>query len=480
MQPQSIHCVIPSRLAVGEPFKLKLRVLGEYRLLPFAAGWNLMPPNLRGHFNTSSRVFNGMNLEFYDDCLPEWSGRLDVSGDAALSGPGTIEFDGTKQGALLGDTRPIREIDGFCWTEPGFHFLRVVDPVSGAEGWSNPVYVTPEPPTARLFWGDPHWQTFFSDGLRCPEELYAFARAEAFLDFGAITDHVEAITDRQWDYFVGVTNDFNEPGRFATLVGQEWTKHHPGHRNVYFRGDRGPILRCTDPRYDSLAKLWTALDGLDAVAIPHHSANVVMGVDWDCGWNPDYEKAVEIYSVWGSSEMHAHDGNTRPIHHCKGEMKGRHVKDALAKGYRLGFVGGGDIHDGRPGLSHAGRVFTRDTHPSGLTPAWLPELTREHLFDAICSRQTYATTQSRIYLDVTPVLLDGQWSLEIKAASEHGIREAVIVRGATLDRTVEPGDDSRILETTLELGAMEAGEFCYVRVVTNNGEMAWSSPFWAE
>jgi hypothetical protein len=36
-----------------------------------------------------------------------------------------------------------------------------------------------------------------------------------------------------------VTNDFNEPGRFATLIGQEWTHHNPargapGHRNIYY------------------------------------------------------------------------------------------------------------------------------------------------------------------------------------------------------------------------------------------------------
>ena len=58
------------------------------------------------------------------------------------------------------------------------------------EAWSNPIRATETAPAERIFWGDPHWQTFFSDGIRCPEELYAFARDEAFLDFGAITDHM--------------------------------------------------------------------------------------------------------------------------------------------------------------------------------------------------------------------------------------------------------------------------------------------------
>lgn len=40
-----------------------------------------------------------------------------------------------------------------------------------------------ENPHHRIFGGDIHSQTFFSDGLRCPEELYTFARDEAFVDF---------------------------------------------------------------------------------------------------------------------------------------------------------------------------------------------------------------------------------------------------------------------------------------------------------
>ena len=53
---------------------------------------------------------------------------------------------------------------------------------------------------------------------------------------------MEAVTERQWEYFQAVTNDYNEPGRFVTLIGQEWTNHKPGHRNIYFRGAGGSGL----------------------------------------------------------------------------------------------------------------------------------------------------------------------------------------------------------------------------------------------
>ena len=95
-------------------------------------------------------------------------------------------------------------------------------------------------------------------------------------------------------------------------------------------------------------------------------------MDWDAGWNPLFEKAVEVYSVWGSSERSAAAGNPRPIRTLEGEVEGQHVVDALRRGYRLSFVGGGDIHDVRPGDDLRQLNFAQDydlTWPQGLTAA---------------------------------------------------------------------------------------------------------------
>ena len=480
MEIRGMLGVVPSRLAVGEPFALKLKVLGDIRPIACHGGWCTLKPALHGPFNLNVQ----RNIQYQDNCLPEWRGVVRLDGGPALEGPGELVFDGVDQGVFAGDTRPIKTFKGLRLTEPGFHFLRLtVDGVDG-EFWTNPVFVSAAPPSERIWWGDPHWQTFFSDGIRCPEELYAFARDEAFLDFGAASDHVEGLTDRQWDYFVAVTNDYNQAGRFATLVGQEWTKHNPGHRNVYFRGDGGPVLRCTDPRYDSLDKLWQALEGLEAIAFPHHPANKIMGVDWDAGWNPRYEKSVEIYSVWGNSERSAADGNPYPIRHCQGEVPGRHVIDALRRGYRFGFVGGGDIHDGRPGdclaRLQADRPSATDTYPQGFTALFAPELSRDHVFQAMHDRRSYATTTSRVYLQAVAVGEGAARRLEVKAASEEGIARAVVMRQGDETAELPPGKDARLVEAVYEPGRMEKDEFCYVRIETSGGNMAWSSPIWGE
>ncbi|MFW5857548.1 MAG: DUF3604 domain-containing protein, partial [Planctomycetota bacterium] len=485
--PQGLFCAIPSRLAVGERFALKVKVLGPVRELAPRAQFHTTKPALHGPFNRNVE----RAIRYVDDVLPRYEGRLRVSADSGLDGPAEIVFDGVHQGAFPGDTRPIRVLDGYAWREPGLHFLRLEDPATGLVAWSNPVRVTEAPPAHRIAWGDPHWQTFFSDGIRCPEELHAFARDEAFLDFGAVSDHMEAVTDRQWDYFQAVTNDYNDPGRFVTLVGQEWTNHElsvgaPGHRNIYYRGSGGPALRSDDPQCNTLDKLWARLDEMndvEAIAIPHHTANARMGVDWSKGWNPRYEKAVEIYSVWGCSERPAEAGNPRPIaaENLGGEKAGQHVIDALERGYRFGFVAGGDIHDGRPGdAKHADSYPPRGyrPHDQGFTAVMVPELTREAVFDAIANRQTYATTMSRIYLDVHPEPSDESMQLRLRTAAPDGIAEATVVVNGKDSRRIVPDRDDRVIDTLIDLAPLGSDEFAYIRITTRGGDMAWSTPVW--
>jgi len=478
MDPTGILAVIPSLLNVGEKFEIKIKVLGPIIEIPSLSTYNNLKPRLRGQFNLNP----SRQIQYRDNCLPEWKGVLELEGGPDFIGQKILCFDGKNQGVFPGDRRPIKAFGGLKWSSPGFHFLRLTDSVSGITVLSNPVYVSEKKTKRRIFWGDPHWQTFFSDGIRCPEELYAFARDEAFLDFGAISDHMEAVTDRQWDYFIAVTNDFNQEGKFVTLIGQEWTSHPEyGHRNIYYRGDNGPVLRSNDLNYDTLDKLWKGLEGIEAIVIPHHTSNKTMGVDWDYGYNHLYEKAVEIHSIWGSSECHKDDGNIMPIRTLGGEVKGRHVIDALKRGYRFGFVGGGDIHDGRPGDElHRYQLTYKESllSPQGFTAAMTPSLTRENIYNAIKNRVTYATTKSRIYLKFAITKKDSAYGFDLKTASEDGIREAVLIHNGLVRMKLTPDDDPKIIIGSKKIGFLNPGDFCYVRIMTEKNNIAWSSPIW--
>ena len=475
-----IFVAAPSVVRVGEAFGLGVKMLTE----PYETGsacYGPMP-SIKGRFNVSPR-----GIRYMDNVVPDWNGTVAIDGGEGYDGPTSIGFDGTP--TLYGhDRRPIRRVEGLRFSTPGTRFLTLREATTGIVQRSNAIEVVADEPGERLWWGDIHSQTFFSDGLRCPEELYAFARDEAFLDIFALSDHAESITDRQWDYFVAATNDAYEPGRFATLVGLEWTSRKWGHRNVYYRGAAGPILRPNDPVQGELPNLYAAAREHGALVVPHHAANAEMGVDWSLGHDPEVERLVEIHSIWGNSERPGAAGNPCPIRAHGGEKAGQHVVDALARGHRYGFIGGGDIHDGRPGdeLHHLRSVPQHyDTlWRQGIMGVWAPELTREAVFDALWNRRCFATTNVRTLLRVSvagqPMGIQlshaGPVPVCVHAASEVPIARADLVRNGRDIESIEPQTCILDWETT----ARPTGETAnyYVRLTRADGNMAWSSPVW--
>jgi len=474
----ALMIVAPSTLAVGEEFALRIKALCEpWRVAARCFGDPL--PALHSRYNHSPR-----GIHYMDNAAPRWEGVLEVEGP---DGPATIHV-AQLRGTFDGDERAIGAVGGFSFPEAGVFTVRVRDPHTGMVGESNPVSVSAEPPAERLYWGDLHSQTYFSDGLRCPEELYHFARHEGFLDIFALADHSESLTDRQWEYFVAVTNDADDPGRFATLVGFEWTNHWPGHRNLYYPGDGGPILRRGERTVEDLQRLYDVAGEHGALLIPHHTANVVMGVEWEAGHAPEHERLVEIHSVWGNSERPASAGNPFPIRTSGGEQDGRHVIDALDMGYRLGFVGGGDIHDGRPGdeLHHL-QAEPDQYHllrRQGIMGVWAPELTREAVFDALWDRRCFATMNVRtpIRFEVCgafmgqSVACDDERAIRLWAASEVPIVRATIMRSGEDWRAIEP--NQCIVDWRVEDAGSAASDYYYARIERADGRLGWSSPVW--
>ena len=101
--------------------------------------------------------------------LPDWRGTIIIERDEGYDGPIEYSF-ANERGIFEGDTRAIARVDGLTFDQPGFHFLTIRDPSSGVSGVSNPILVCGKEPAERLFWGDLHCHTIFSDGIRCPED----------------------------------------------------------------------------------------------------------------------------------------------------------------------------------------------------------------------------------------------------------------------------------------------------------------------
>jgi hypothetical protein len=470
-----------STVQVGESFSMGFKAL----CTPYEVGgacFNGSVPTLRGRYNLSPR-----GISYLDNVVPQGKGRVRIEGGDGYQGPSDLRLEELR-GPYLNDKRPVTRLTGIRYTQPGVTFITVVHDDTGIQATSNPIVVSAEPLKERLFWGDIHSQTFFSDGLRCPEELYAFARDEAFLDIFGLADHSESLSDRQWDYFTAVTNDYNEAGRFATILGLEWTNSQLGHRNIHYPGSTGPILRSNDRRFSRLEDLFAAARDHGALAIPHHSANVTMGVDWSLGHDPEAERLVEIHSVWGTSERPESAGNRRPIRSLGGEKPGQHVIDALRLGRRYGFVGGGDTHDGRPGDElHSLQKEPADygvLSRQGIMGVWAGELTRQAVFDALWNRRVYATSNVRTYLTFhvcgafmgSEVRHSGPRSIRVHAISEVPFARAEIVRNGDDLLRLEPHEREIRWETEDE--GTGGSDWYYVRLTREDGENAWSSPVW--
>ena len=138
----------------------------------------------------------------------------------------------------------------------------------------------------QLLVGDLHAHSSDSllrDGDGCGEgsreEL--FARDIAGLDLFCLSEHDWQMNEEDWKELTATSDHFDEPGRFVTLPGYEWTSPSYGHRNVYFRdsgaamspsvGPGVPVNRILDeaPRPPDLLR---HLDdqGTEAITVPHH------------------------------------------------------------------------------------------------------------------------------------------------------------------------------------------------------------------
>jgi hypothetical protein len=343
-----------------------------------------------------------------------------------------------------------------------------------------------------------HCHTFASDGLRDPEEAYEIAKNVEKWDFAALADH-DYMTDEGWDELQKQARKHNAEGDFVTFLGYEHSQIRGLHRNVYNLNDEGELVRTvrgeelmrgklmgtisgedydtSHPSVETTGGLFENLDPTEHLVIPH-----IHRMDWE-NHDPRFEPVAEMYSCWGSREYtgcrYASVAPTRDVDT---------LQYALGMGHRLGFVGGGDGHAGRPGTDFWLRV--RGARPCGITGIYAPELTRRSLWDALWARHCYATTGRRI---IVQFYVNGAMMGEkIRVSSPERPRKVNATVNGTekIERMtvvknnkdvfqIEP--DSLDAELDWKDGDMaEDGDYYYLRVEQEDGAMAWSSPIWID
>ena len=418
------------------------------------------------------------------EALPLRVAVLDAGGSAGTTVEGSVALKASGEALemparvrLSPDQKGLRTLEV---TAGGEGTVRVQATGPGPlRGVSNPLVVSKA--LARVYWGDLHGHSGLSDGTGTPEDYFRYARDVAGLDVAALTDHDHwgmrplSQSPALWEEIRAQVAAFHEPGRFVTLPGYEWTSWLHGHRHVLYFEDEGRVLSSVDPAFESPLQLWEALRGRPALTIAHHTAGGPIGANWEIPPDPELEPVTEVASVHGSSEA---PDSPRVIYDA---VPGNFARDALDRGYRLGFVGSGDGHDGHPGLAHLA------SGTGGLVAILAAELTREAVLEALRARRVYATNGPRILLHAT---LDGQpmgaavaaspeRRLEVRVVAEAPIERLDLVRGGRVARSFA-GTGSSELRLSERITGLGAGEYLYVRVVQEDGGAAWSSPFFVD
>jgi len=333
-----------------------------------------------------------------------------------------------------------------------------------------------------FYFGDIHSHSWLSDGMGDVDEFYIRSRDYYKDDFGSLTDHDtfvgNSLLPSEWEYIKEITTHFNEEGKFVTLYGQEWTTGRPpkgfGHKNIYHINPEMPLLDHTDEESNSTKKIFEQIKRLGAIAIPHHIGWT--GVDWENA-DPNVMPLVEVVSSHGAYE---YLGN-QPIPH-RGGMKGCFIQDGLGKGLKFGIVGGSDCH----GLIWHHRVgWKRDSARTGLTCVLAKELTREAIFEAMKKRRVYATSgvKMRISFMINGHFIGEEFStnekpnISIDVLSPEELKWLIIVKN-NKDVNYYGGEGFRSFYSYVDNDIEEGESFYYLRVITEKGNMAWTSPIW--
>ncbi|MCL4187157.1 MAG: DUF3604 domain-containing protein [Rhodobacteraceae bacterium] len=290
----------------------------------------------------------------------------------------------------IGRGATFRRIAGLVAAAPGAVEVTLCDGAGAVRARQR--MVVEAAPALRPFWADFHAQSEETIGTGSVERYFDFCRNEAFLDVASHQGNDFQITAEFWGRLNAVTAARNEPGRFVTLPGYEWSGNTAlgGDRNVFFTSEGRPIRRSSHAlipdRSDlatdctTAAELFVALEaaGEDAICFAHCGGRYA---DLGQGHHVRLETAVEVHSSWGTFEWLLHD--------------------ALQRGHRVGIVCNSDGHKGRPGAEYPGA--SQFGAIGGLTCLLMPELSREAVVAALRSRRHYGTTggpNGRLHLDV--------------------------------------------------------------------------------
>ncbi len=350
----------------------------------------------------------------------------------------------------------------------GTYYIKGESVESGLTCISNGAICTSEA-SSQLYWGDAHGQTKFTVGTGTLDEYFQFAKGPAALDFTGWQGNDFEITAEKWEKVKERTRHYNQPEKFLTFLGYEWSgvTAGGGDHNIYYLGDDEPVYHShqwlmdggtKDNGFDRypISELWKDFEKRsDVMAIPHIGGRYG-NLDF---FNPLVTPVIEIHSHHGTFEWFA--------------------KEAMKRGLKVGFIATSDDHTCRPGLSYPmqryGKAKSFDV-ANGFTAVYADRLTKNEIWQSIKKRHCYATTFARIILDVQAcggmigdeVTTENAPELHINAVGTAPIDYIEILRGTEVLKRIQPDNTNAGEKTAIKIA------WGGVWVKTRNKHADWS------
>lgn len=351
-----------------------------------------------------------------------------------------------------------------------------------------------------LFWGLLHGESDRVDSTENIESCLRHFRDEKAFNFYATSyfENPDETPGDVWKLASQNVADFSEEDRFITLLGFQF-QGEPGKegiRQIIYTKDNKPLLRQKEAKSSSLSKIYKSFSPKDMISIPTFTMGQGFHFDFN-EYNPDFERVVEIYNAWGSSEQKQGE---RPITGGVKPTPEGSLVEALKKNCRFGFVAGG--LDDR-GIYNDFFESDQVQYSPGFTGIICEKYTRDSLLEGLYRRSCYATTGPRIIVGfyIAGQRMGSELSTSTKpglnvnrhisgyVAGTQKLKLIEIIRNGTVIHTFHPqnyffeyyyDDQESIDRISLDGRGKDPFVFYYLRVTQEDGHLAWSSPIWID
>lgn len=376
----------------------------------------------------------------------------------------------------------------------------------------NPILVIAQ---ERVYFGNLHSHTSYSDGVGTPRDAYRYARDTAKLDFLALTEHnhKEAIGrdrigiatnpglyDGGPNSLIAIARTFTVNGRFVALYGQEYSVISQGnHVNVF---EVPAVITAPNGRFDKLVELLASTSdstGGPPIVMFNHpkSTSTIQSNEYGLDdFGSDAQSWVRSMGTYAALiQMINGPGNRAEVGMRSARPAESAYKKFLSLGFKVAPTADQDNHKNNWGNSTNAR-----------TAVVANTLTKEAILNGMRRRHVYATEDKnlRIILKVNGRLCgdviqassapsEANITYSIHDADEPNAKYEIQVWrgtvGGPLARMVSAVQVSQGTGTIEDIALSGNSEFFYFKVIQSDGAVndedyredeAWTAPVWFE